>query len=65
MPSRSDHLVAGDGLTRRAFLGTAVLPLVAAAACNRRPYDPRNFHTLDRSPVALLPAALRRRFLRR
>ena len=57
MPSRSDHLVAGDGLTRRAFLGTAVLPLVAAAACNRRPYDPRNFHALDRSPVALLPAA--------
>ena len=57
MPSRSDHLVAGDGLTRRAFLGTAVLPLVAAAACNRRPYDPRNFHILDRSPVALLPAA--------
>ena len=57
MPSRSDHLVAGDGLTRRAFLGTAVLPLVAAAACNRRPYDPRNFHPLDRSPVALLPAA--------
>ncbi len=31
--------------------------LVAAAACNRRPYDPRNFHTLDRSPVTLLPAA--------
>jgi uncharacterized protein (DUF362 family) len=57
MPSRSDHLVSADGLTRRAFLGTAVLPLVAAAACNRRPYDPRNFHTLDRSPVALLPAA--------
>jgi uncharacterized protein (DUF362 family) len=57
MPSRSDHLVAGDGLTRRAFLGTAVLPLVAAAACNRRPYDPRNFHILDSSPVALLPAA--------
>jgi uncharacterized protein (DUF362 family) len=57
MPSRSDHLVSGDGMTRRAFLGTAVLPLVAAAACNRRPYDPRNFHTLDRSPVALLSAA--------
>jgi uncharacterized protein (DUF362 family) len=57
MPSRSDHLVSGDGLTRRGFLGTAVLPLVAAAACSRRPYDPRNFHTLDRSPVALLPAA--------
>ncbi len=57
MPSRSDHLVDGGGLTRRAFLGTAVLPLVAAAACNRRPYDARNFHTLDRSPVALLPAA--------
>jgi uncharacterized protein (DUF362 family) len=56
MPSRFDPLTSGDGLTRRAFLGVAAVPLLAAAACTRRPYDPRKFHTLDRSPVALLPA---------
>jgi len=56
MPSRFDHLTSGEGLTRRAFLGTAVAPLLAAAACNRPPYDPRNFRVLDRSPVTLLPA---------
>jgi uncharacterized protein (DUF362 family) len=44
-------------LTRREFLGLASVPLLAAVACNRRPYDPRNFHTLDRSPVTLLPAS--------
>jgi uncharacterized protein (DUF362 family) len=43
-------------LTRRAFLGAAAVPLLAAAACGRRPYDARDFHTLDRSPVTLLPA---------
>jgi uncharacterized protein (DUF362 family) len=43
-------------LTRRDFLGLASVPLLAAAACNRRPYNARDFHTLDRSPVTLLPA---------
>ena len=44
-------------LSRRMFLGAAAVPLLAAAACGRRPYDARDFRTLDRSPVALLPAA--------
>jgi uncharacterized protein (DUF362 family) len=63
MPSSSDRLtpggrpIAGDTLTRRAFLGAAAAPLLAAVACRRRPYDARDFHTLDRSPVTLLPAA--------
>jgi uncharacterized protein (DUF362 family) len=43
-------------LTRRAFLGTAAVSLLAAAACRRAPYDARDFHVLDRSPVTLLPA---------
>jgi uncharacterized protein (DUF362 family) len=57
MPLLSDRLMPGERLTRRAFIGTAVVPFVAAAACARRPYDPRSFHTLDRSPVTLLPAS--------
>ncbi len=52
----SDRRLLPDRLSRRAFLGTAVVPLVAAAACGRRPYDARDFETMDRSPVALLPA---------
>jgi uncharacterized protein (DUF362 family) len=47
---------AAGRLTRRAFIGAAVTPLVAAA-CARRPFNPRDFHRLNRSPVALLPAA--------
>ncbi|MEO7271270.1 MAG: DUF362 domain-containing protein [Vicinamibacterales bacterium] len=44
-----------SGLTRRAFLGTAAIPLVAAA-CRRPPYDAAAFRTAARSAVTLLPA---------
>jgi len=58
--SRSDHHGALDRLldtplTRRGFLGTLTVPLLAAA-CARRPYDPREFQHATRSEVALLPA---------
>jgi uncharacterized protein (DUF362 family) len=43
-------------VSRRAFLGTATLPLLAAAACRRRPFDPARFDVPSRSAVALLPA---------
>jgi uncharacterized protein (DUF362 family) len=42
-------------LTRRGFLGTLTVP-VLAAACARRPYDPQEFEHANRSDVALLPA---------
>ena len=42
-------------LSRRAFLGAAAIPLIAAA-CRRAPYDARAFRIADRSAVALLPA---------
>src|SRR6476661_5042617 len=51
-PSSSD---APSGLTRRAFLGAAAVPLIAAA-CRRAPYDARAFRIADRSAVSLLPA---------
>src|SRR6478735_8603717 len=51
-PSSSD---APSGLTRRAFLGAAAIPLIAAA-CRRAPYDARAFRIADRSAVTLLPA---------
>lgn len=53
-PSFCDR-VKGERVTRRGFLGALTLPLVAAA-CNRRPYDPREFSVPSRSAVALLPA---------
>jgi uncharacterized protein (DUF362 family) len=43
-------------LTRRAFLGAAVVPFLAGA-CAKSPVNRRDFQTLDRSPVALLPAS--------
>jgi uncharacterized protein (DUF362 family) len=43
-------------LTRRAFLGAAAVPFLAGA-CAKSPVNPRDFQTLDRSPVALLPAS--------
>src|SRR3982751_1864345 len=52
MPRSSSDL---PGLTRRAFLGAATVPLMAAA-CRRAPYDARAFRIPDRSAVALLPA---------
>ena len=42
-------------LSRRAFLGAAAIPLIAAA-CRRAPYDAGAFRIADRSAVALLPA---------
>src|SRR5690349_20577270 len=51
----SDRTLAGDAMTRRAFLKTAAVPLLAAA-CRRPPFDARDFHRLDRSPVTMLPA---------
>jgi len=44
-----------SGLTRRAFLGAAAFPLIAAG-CRRAPYDARAFRTAERSAVTLLPA---------
>jgi uncharacterized protein (DUF362 family) len=44
-----------SGLTRRAFLGAAALPVIAAA-CRRPPYDASAFRIPDRSAVTLLPA---------
>ena len=43
-------------LSRRDFLGVLSVPLLAAAACNRRPYDSNLFRLPERSAVALLPA---------
>ena len=43
-------------MTRRGFLGAVSLPLVAVAACKRRPYDPQQFAVPGQSAVALLPA---------
>src|SRR4051812_40288529 len=54
-PSSCEPPGSTSGLTRRAFLGAAALPL-AAAACRRVPYDARAFHTPARSAVTLLPA---------
>jgi uncharacterized protein (DUF362 family) len=52
-PSGSD----GAGLSRRHFLGTIAVPLVAAAACSRRPYNAVEFVHDTESAVAILPAA--------
>ena len=43
-------------LSRRAFLATATVPLVASA-CSAPPYDRSRFTLPDRSHVALLPAS--------
>lgn len=43
-------------MSRRQFVAAAAAP-VLLAACGRRPFDRRQFPRLDRSPVALLPAA--------
>src|SRR5690349_17954504 len=53
MPPSSSKLASG--LSRRAFLGAAAVPLLAAA-CRRPPYDARAFRIADRSAVTLLPA---------
>ena len=49
-PPQASHL------SRRAFLGALSLPMIGAA-CNRRPYDPRDFAPLDSSAVGLFPAS--------
>ena len=55
-PLSSNRPPARGTVTRRAFLASTALPLVAAGACRRAFYDAREFHRLDRSPVTLLPA---------
>jgi uncharacterized protein (DUF362 family) len=55
-PSHSEAIVFGQRVTRREFLGVLAIPLLASAACNRRPYDRRLFTVPDQSSVALLPA---------
>jgi uncharacterized protein (DUF362 family) len=55
LPSRSDAGFFGRPLSRRRFLGTLSVPLVAAG-CSRRAFDPRRFAVPERSQVALLPA---------
>jgi uncharacterized protein (DUF362 family) len=42
--------------SRRGFLGTMAVPLLAAAACQRRPYDTARFRVPARSDVALFQA---------
>ena len=44
-------------LSRRTFLGTLTLPVIAAAACRRLPYDPSAFSIADQSAVGLFAAA--------
>ena len=57
LPSLCDELERLR-LTRRGFLGTLSLPVLAAAACNRRrSYDSRQFTVPRKSVVQLLPAA--------
>ncbi len=55
-PSGSESWLSGVRMSRRQFVAAASAPLIAAAACGRRPYDTRDFRLLDRSAVALLPA---------
>ena len=52
----SEYPVPDRTLTRRAFLGAAAVPFLAGA-CAKSPVNPRDFQTLGRSPVALLPAS--------
>jgi len=47
----------GGGLSRRHFLGTLAVPVVAAAACSRRPYNTADFVHDRLSAVTILPAA--------
>ena len=56
-PLLFDEIHSGVSLTRRGFLGAITVPVVAAAACTRRPFDARRFAVAPRSAVALLPAA--------
>ena len=55
--SRSERRATSDRITRRAFLGASMVPLVAAAACRRPPFNPREFLVANRSSVSLLPAS--------
>ena len=45
-----------DGMTRRSFIGAMTVPLVAAAACRRLPYDTHAFARAAQSRVLLMPA---------
>lgn len=56
MLSHSDGSGSGDGCSRRAFIGALAVPLIAAAACNRRPYDASRFALPPRSSVGLFAA---------
>src|SRR5262249_41450252 len=54
-PRRGFARMLDTRVTRRGFLGTLTVPMLAAA-CGRRPYDPKEFQHPSRSDVALLPA---------
>ncbi|HSJ40725.1 MAG TPA: DUF362 domain-containing protein [Xanthobacteraceae bacterium] len=56
-PSASEQWALGPRVSRRQFVAALSGPLLAAAACSRRPFDARDFSLLEKSPVALLPAA--------
>ena len=56
-PSGSRGWPSGPGVSRRQFVAALSGPLIAAAACSRRLYDPHAFRRLQQSPVVLLPAA--------
>jgi uncharacterized protein (DUF362 family) len=56
-PSGSRGWPSGPGVSRRQFVAALSGPLIAAAACSRRLYDPHAFQRLQQSPVVLLPAA--------
>lgn len=55
--SGSDWRAPGPRVSRRRFVAALSGPLVAAAACGRRLYDPRDFRQAGKSPVVLVPAA--------
>jgi uncharacterized protein (DUF362 family) len=56
LPSQFDYRQKNPRCSRRGFLGTMAVPLLAAAACGRKPYDAARFHVPVRSDVALFRA---------
>jgi uncharacterized protein (DUF362 family) len=56
LPSEFDYRRTDARFSRRGFLGTMAVPLLAAAACGRKPYDAARFHVPVRSDVALFRA---------
>jgi uncharacterized protein (DUF362 family) len=54
--SGSDGWSLDARVSRRQFVAAVSAPLIAAAACRRRPYNGRDFRLPERSAVTLLPA---------